>query len=91
MLAATAARLGGALAVPGAFGDDALLFGGDFLIVRVMHVVIYAIVAWGDRANLSALFRLAPAELVGAYRQKCHEIAANGYEGFAIDPAEPAH
>ena len=25
----------------------------------------------------------------GVYRQKCSEIAANGYEGFALSPAEP--
>jgi cyclohexanone monooxygenase len=25
---------------------------------------------------------------VGAYRQKCNEVAANGYEGFAMIPAE---
>ena len=66
MLAATAAMLCAALAVPGAFGDDAVLFGLAFLVVRVMHVVLYAIVAWSDRDNLSALFRLAPSELVGA-------------------------
>jgi cyclohexanone monooxygenase len=24
---------------------------------------------------------------VGAYRQKCDEVAASGYEGFALAPA----
>jgi hypothetical protein len=24
---------------------------------------------------------------VGAYRQKCDEVAASGYEGFALTPA----
>jgi len=26
---------------------------------------------------------------VGAYRQKCEAVAANGYEGFAFEPALP--
>src|SRR5215468_12170254 len=42
MLAAMTAMLGVALAVPGAFGDDALLFGFSYLLVRVFHVVLYA-------------------------------------------------
>ena len=25
---------------------------------------------------------------VGAYRQKCDEVAANGYEGFVFDGAQ---
>jgi low temperature requirement protein LtrA len=35
VLAAMTAMLGVALAAPGAFGDDALLFGVSFLLVRV--------------------------------------------------------
>ena len=66
VLAATGAMLAVALAVPGAFGHDALLFGVAFLVVRVLHVVLYAIVTRADHDNLSALLRLAPAELVAA-------------------------
>jgi len=42
MLAAMGTMLGVALAVPGAFGDDAALFGFAFLVVRVLHLVLYA-------------------------------------------------
>jgi low temperature requirement protein LtrA len=37
MLAAMAAMLGVALAVPGAFGGDAVLFGVAYLLVRILH------------------------------------------------------
>jgi hypothetical protein len=40
MLGATTAMLGVALAVPGAFGDDAVLFGAAYLIVRLLHFVL---------------------------------------------------
>ena len=39
MLAAIAAMFGVALAVPGAFGDDAVLFGVAYLLVRILHLV----------------------------------------------------
>jgi low temperature requirement protein LtrA len=38
MLAATGSMLIVALAVPGAFGDDAVLFGVAYLLVRLVHV-----------------------------------------------------
>src|SRR5262249_42040192 len=66
MLAAMAAMLGVALAVPEAFGDDAVLFGFSFLLVRVFHLVLYATAVRSDRDLLGALLRIAPAELVGA-------------------------
>src|SRR5262249_23300643 len=66
MLAATAAMLGVALAVPEAFGDDALVFGLSFLLVRVFHVVLYANAGRDDPDLLGAILRLAPSELVGA-------------------------
>jgi low temperature requirement protein LtrA len=66
MLAATATMLGAALALPEAFGNQALLFGFSYLLVRVFHVVLYANGARRDRDLLRALSWLAPAELVGA-------------------------
>jgi low temperature requirement protein LtrA len=36
------AMLIAALAVPGAFGDDGVLFGVAYLVVRVMHIVLFA-------------------------------------------------
>src|SRR5262249_45482259 len=55
-----------ALAVPGAFGDDAVLFGFAYLFVRVFHVLLYASATRGDSDQLYAVLRLAPAELIGA-------------------------
>jgi low temperature requirement protein LtrA len=66
MLAATATMAGVALAVPGAFGDDALLFAVSFLLFRIFHLVLYAGAGRGDADQLGALLRLAPSELTGA-------------------------
>jgi len=66
MLAATATMLGVALALPGAFGDDAALFAFSFLLVRVFHLLLYANAGRGDRDLLGALLRLAPTVLAGA-------------------------
>ena len=64
MLAAMAAMLIVALAVPDAFGDDGVLFGVAYLLVRVLHLVLYAVVGRGDRDLRRALLRLAPTELI---------------------------
>ncbi|HZQ15414.1 MAG TPA: low temperature requirement protein A [Gaiellaceae bacterium] len=66
MLAAMATMLGVALALPGAFGDDAVLFGCSFFVVRLLHLVLYAYAGRNDRDLFTALLRLAPAELIGA-------------------------
>jgi low temperature requirement protein LtrA len=66
MLATTAMMLGLALAVPHAFGGDAVLFGIAFLFVRLLHVLLYAIVARDDPDLLGGVLRLAPAEVLAA-------------------------
>jgi low temperature requirement protein LtrA len=66
MLTSMAMLLGVALAVPTAFGNDALLFGVSFLAVRVLHLVLYARVGRDDSDLRRALLRVAPTELVGA-------------------------
>ena len=66
VLAATAAMLGLALALPQAFGDDAILFGISFFAVRVLHVGLYAYAGKDDPDLLHALLRIAPTELIGA-------------------------
>jgi low temperature requirement protein LtrA len=58
--------LGVALAVPGAFGDDGVLFGVAYLLVCLLHLVLSASVAHDDPDRLSALVRFAPIELLGA-------------------------
>ena len=66
MLASMGAMLIVALAVPGAFGDDAVLFGVAYLLVRLLHLVLSAIVARDDPDRRSALLRFAPTAIVGA-------------------------
>jgi len=66
MLAAMAAVLFVALAVPGAFGDDAVLFGLAYFVVRAIHLVLYANVSRDDPDLRGALLRIVPSELLGA-------------------------
>jgi low temperature requirement protein LtrA len=66
MLAAMGALLFVALAVPGAFGDDAVLFGIAYLLVRLLHVVLYAIVGRDDHDLLGAVLRFAPTAIFSA-------------------------
>jgi low temperature requirement protein LtrA len=65
ILASTAAMLVVALAVPGAFGDDAVLFGAAYLLVRLLHLVLSGIVARDDPDRLGALLRFAPTAVFG--------------------------
>jgi low temperature requirement protein LtrA len=71
MLVSMAAMLLVALATPRAFGDDALVFGAAYLVVRLMHLVLY-IVGTPDvhvRAAMVALSRTsvpAPVLLLAA-------------------------
>ena len=66
ILASMGAMLFAALAVPGAFTDDAVLFGAFYLLVRLLHVVLYAIVGRNDPDLLGAVLRLAPTVAFGA-------------------------
>ena len=66
MLAATSAMLVVALAVPGAFGDDAVIFGAAYLFVRVLHLALSASVARDDPNRRGALGRFTPTALAGA-------------------------
>jgi low temperature requirement protein LtrA len=66
LLAAMGTMLIVALAVPGAFGDDGVLFGVAYLLVRILHLVLYTIVARDDPDLVGALLRVMPTNLVGA-------------------------
>jgi low temperature requirement protein LtrA len=66
LLVALIAMFLAALAVPGAFGDDGLLFGGAFLVVVSMHLALYALASRGRPDLLRAVLRLAPWTLLGA-------------------------
>ena len=65
VLAAMGGMFGVALAVPGAFGDDALLFGVAYLLVRLLHLVLAATVVRDDPSRRSSLLRFAPTAIVG--------------------------
>jgi low temperature requirement protein LtrA len=49
LLAAMGAMLIAAIALPHAFGRDALAFGIAYCVVRILHIVAYAILARADR------------------------------------------
>jgi low temperature requirement protein LtrA len=66
MLASMGAMLVVALAVPGAFGNNAVLFGVAYLLVRLLHLVLSAIVGRDDPDRRGALLRFTPTALFGA-------------------------
>ena len=73
-----AAMLVAALAIPDAFGDDALLFALAYMVVRVMHVVVYAAAA-ESVALIGAIKALIPTA-VGA---PALLIVASAFDGGA--------
>jgi low temperature requirement protein LtrA len=60
MFAAIAAMLIVSLAVPNAFGTAGVAFGVAYLVVRVFHLILYAIAGRGDRDLLGAILRITP-------------------------------
>ena len=66
MLASTGTMLVVALAVPEAFGDEAVLFGAAYLLVRLMHLVLSYLAGHDDPDSRGALIRFAPTALLGA-------------------------
>src|SRR4051812_20532637 len=54
------------LAVPGAFGDDGLIFGVAYMAVRLLHLGAYAILARQDEALRGLVGRLASSAVPGA-------------------------
>jgi low temperature requirement protein LtrA len=66
LLVAISAMFVAALAVPGAFSADAVVFGVAFFVVAAMHIALFSLGARGDRDLLGAILRVAPAELGGA-------------------------
>jgi low temperature requirement protein LtrA len=65
MFAAMVAMFLAAIAVPGAFGSNAVLFGVAFLLVRLINVVLYSIAAKRDPDLLRALRRFTPTATIG--------------------------
>jgi low temperature requirement protein LtrA len=66
MLAAMAAMLIVSLAVPGAFGDDGLIFGVAYFVVRALHIGMYRVVAREDPEQERLIRRLAASMLPAA-------------------------
>ncbi len=68
MLAAMGAMLLVSLAIPGAFGEQGILFGLAYFAVRVLQVALYVLNGRRGRAfdNLDAFLRLTPALLLGS-------------------------
>jgi len=79
MFGAMAAMLIASLAVPDAFGDDALLFACAYGLVRIAHLVLYAVAGRGDRDLLAAVARLAMGSAVGITLL----VVAAGLDGWA--------
>jgi low temperature requirement protein LtrA len=66
MLASMGAMLITALAVPLSFGKDAVVFGVAYLVVRLLHLALSAIVGRADADSWSAIVRYAPTAILGA-------------------------
>src|SRR5438876_2175542 len=63
VLAAVAAMLIVSLAAPRAFGSDGVTFGVAYLVVRALHLVLFAIAGRGDRDVFRAVVRLSASLL----------------------------
>ena len=66
MLASTAAMFGVALAVPRAFGGDALLFGIAYFLGRLIQFVLSAVLGREDPDRRGVLRRFAPTAAAGS-------------------------
>ena len=64
VFAAMGAMLIVALAVPEAFDDHGVLFGVAYLVVRALHLALYALGARGDPDLLRAVIRLVPSSTI---------------------------
>ena len=73
-----AAMLVAALAIPDAFGDDALIFAIAYLVVRIMHIVVYA--AASDSVELTGAIKAIAPTAVGA---PALLILASAFDGGA--------
>ena len=65
VFATTGAMLIVALATPSAFGEEALVFGVAYFVVRVLHLVLFAIAGRDDPDLRSAVLRFAPGAVLG--------------------------
>ena len=66
MFGAMGAMLVVALATPGAFADDGVLWGLGYLAVRLLHAALFALAARGDPALARAVLSLVASLIPGA-------------------------
>ena len=66
MFAGMGAMLVAALAVPGAFGEHAVLFGVAYVLVRLINLALDAIAGKRDPDFLRAIVRFAPTASIGS-------------------------
>ena len=65
VLAAMGAMLVASLAVPGAFGEAGVLFGGAYFVVRLLHLALYAFTTGDSPEARRAVIGFAPGFLGG--------------------------
>jgi low temperature requirement protein LtrA len=65
MFAAMAALLVSALCVPGAFGDEALLFACAYAVVRAAHIMLFTLASREDAALRHSVTGLAVSTAIG--------------------------
>ena len=96
MLASMGAMLVVALAAPQAFGEHAVLFGVAYLIVRLLHLALSAVVARGNSDRRGALLRFAPTAILGSSLLMVAGVVDGDWRvplwvvGLAIDYLGPA-
>jgi low temperature requirement protein LtrA len=66
LFSAMGAMLVVSLAVPGAFGDDAMVFGVAYFAVRTLHLCAYMVVSRGDPQLRRVVLRIASTMLPAA-------------------------
>ena len=64
VFAAIGAMLIVALAVPDVFGATGVVFGVAYLVVRILHLVLFTIAGRGDRDLFGAVLRIAPVAAI---------------------------
>ncbi len=64
MFVVMGAMLIAALAVPEAFDEHGVIFGVAYLVVRAMHIALYALAGRGDPDLLGAVLRMTPSSTI---------------------------
>jgi low temperature requirement protein LtrA len=65
MIGVMATMFVAALAAPKAFGDTGVLFASAYLVVRILHLVLYAVAARRTPGLLESVLKLAPTAVAG--------------------------